>query len=197
MLREISRAMIFFAAIVACATMCFAQVPPSPGTIVGHPLADLTPDAQTKVNLALSDLSAIGHPEVAAAVANGLTIKGYSISTGCSDHDTIGVDVDQTPEAIAATLLHEYGHVQHDLAAGTDNDPTTGTSSSTVICNHADMYIQTAQTFCHLCAENATIGCSEVEQFTDAAAAAAQACTGSGGSVTEEIPDPQDCGCHN
>src|SRR5262245_23470463 len=113
---SLARSLLGFILFVCFTATSFAQPPPSPNHIGGKTTKPLDSGGQTKVDLALSNLSNAGYPQVAAAVQNG-TVKIVELDqtgSGASDHDTLGVNTENmTPEAIAATLAHEFSHSEH------------------------------------------------------------------------------------
>lgn len=191
-------------AMVLCtSSLVLAQGPaPSPTTIKGRNTAQLSTQGQNRVTVALASLAAIGHPEIGQDVQNGtVTIveSNQAGLAGTSDFDTIAVETEgMTPEAIAATIFHEYVHVLNDRGAGTEFDPTTARENQpTGVCNHAAIAAFTAQIMCLLSFENPTMACTEVDTFVEAALDYMDACYDYGGSCSCTLPDPgQDCGCH-
>jgi hypothetical protein len=180
-----------------------AQAPtPSPTTIKGRETAALSPSGQTRVTLAVGNLSTI-EPGLAQDIQSGaVTIveSNQAGLAGTSDFDTIAVDTEgKTPEAIAATLYHEYQHVLNDRAAGTEFDPNTRSDNQPAsTCYHASIAADTAWVMCLLSFDNPTMGCDEVDVFVDAAQAYINACLDLGGSCGGcTLPDPEmNCGCH-
>jgi hypothetical protein len=163
----------------------------------------LNSDQQTKVNLAISELTAAGKPALAEAVENGdITIVSNLTPdhTGTNDHDTLAIDCDDlTPEATAVTLEHEFEHTQHSNAAGTEYDPTTSQLALYGICNHAQMYADASWLMCTLASSNPTMGCDEIEAMNFGAGAVLDQCVKAGGSCDCSVPDTAegDCGCHD